>query len=436
MRLSTEKVKEGILHPAGPEVRGAALRYFTGSFSSDISVMPRVIEAVEKYGRADAFDFVPALERVPQTGESLLWAIRELKSEDIRDDWDVALQALVQWADPKLLQAHHEDLGSPELLKGSRAVEFMEFRIELASWDAERCWRELDAFCDEYRDEPDIEKVPLLRAEAIVDRLGRETNLEPDKVLAPLAIGIEPSIGDPLLWKQPLLARLTGFARMDAAVPRLVAYLTSEDDWFAEECSEALVRIGSDAIVQTLRNEYRAGDSDFRVSAAWVLGCIHSDRAVATLIELLDVETNQEVRTFLATSLAGQYSTEGNDALRPLALKKRFDPSVADLREELLVASLLMDEDFPERHAIHVEIQEVWRKRREIIQSLPGLSGKSGDKSPLLRESPMRFEEEIVVHQQPIRVEHKVGRNDPCPCGSGKKYKKCCLRKEGYSGGS
>ena len=24
----------------------------------------------------------------------------------------------------------------------------------------------------------------------------------------------------------------------------------------------------------------------------------------------------------------------------------------------------------------------------------------------------------------------KVGRNDPCPCGSGKKYKQCCLRKE------
>mgnify|MGYP003297608900 CR=1 FL=1 len=23
----------------------------------------------------------------------------------------------------------------------------------------------------------------------------------------------------------------------------------------------------------------------------------------------------------------------------------------------------------------------------------------------------------------------KVGRNDPCPCGSGKKYKKCCLLK-------
>jgi len=28
---------------------------------------------------------------------------------------------------------------------------------------------------------------------------------------------------------------------------------------------------------------------------------------------------------------------------------------------------------------------------------------------------------------QPIRnTAPKVGRNDPCPCGSGKKYKKCC----------
>jgi len=28
--------------------------------------------------------------------------------------------------------------------------------------------------------------------------------------------------------------------------------------------------------------------------------------------------------------------------------------------------------------------------------------------------------------EQYKRSEPKVGRNDPCPCGSGKKYKKCC----------
>lgn len=27
-------------------------------------------------------------------------------------------------------------------------------------------------------------------------------------------------------------------------------------------------------------------------------------------------------------------------------------------------------------------------------------------------------------------MNEKVGRNDPCPCGSGKKYKSCCLLKE------
>ena len=34
------------------------------------------------------------------------------------------------------------------------------------------------------------------------------------------------------------------------------------------------------------------------------------------------------------------------------------------------------------------------------------------------------------VKRQPVR-KVKVGRNDPCPCGSGKKYKHCCLGKEG-----
>ncbi|MBN1885623.1 MAG: preprotein translocase subunit SecA [Candidatus Krumholzibacteriota bacterium] len=33
--------------------------------------------------------------------------------------------------------------------------------------------------------------------------------------------------------------------------------------------------------------------------------------------------------------------------------------------------------------------------------------------------------------QEPVRAEPKVGRNDPCPCGSGKKYKKCCGRTSG-----
>jgi preprotein translocase subunit SecA len=33
---------------------------------------------------------------------------------------------------------------------------------------------------------------------------------------------------------------------------------------------------------------------------------------------------------------------------------------------------------------------------------------------------------EIEEQLHPVTVSPKVGRNDTCPCGSGKKYKKCC----------
>jgi len=45
------------------------------------------------------------------------------------------------------------------------------------------------------------------------------------------------------------------------------------------------------------------------------------------------------------------------------------------------------------------------------------------------------FEKYEKPHLRPLPTERfagkkKIGRNDPCPCGSGKKYKKCCLGKE------
>jgi len=56
------------------------------------------------------------------------------------------------------------------------------------------------------------------------------------------------------------------------------------------------------------------------------------------------------------------------------------------------------------------EIEEAFqrKKRRELDQAR--MAG-SGDTQPV---------------QQVVRGTAKIGRNDPCPCGSGKKYKKCC----------
>lgn len=61
---------------------------------------------------------------------------------------------------------------------------------------------------------------------------------------------------------------------------------------------------------------------------------------------------------------------------------------------------------------------------------------KEEDFSSLVPTRQQRFflsrgeEESQTEKQQPVkRVDNKTGRNEPCPCGSGKKYKKCCLQR-------
>lgn len=47
-----------------------------------------------------------------------------------------------------------------------------------------------------------------------------------------------------------------------------------------------------------------------------------------------------------------------------------------------------------------------------------------------MAERDRRFMKQMVEPPTPAqmrRVPPKVGRNEPCPCGSGKKFKKCCL---------
>lgn len=66
------------------------------------------------------------------------------------------------------------------------------------------------------------------------------------------------------------------------------------------------------------------------------------------------------------------------------------------------------------------------------------LSGAEQVRNVLTRETMRSLEGPVVAVLPPPRrkaeaprVAAKVGRNDPCPCGSGKKYKKCCAGKAG-----
>lgn len=59
----------------------------------------------------------------------------------------------------------------------------------------------------------------------------------------------------------------------------------------------------------------------------------------------------------------------------------------------------------------HIQIQKPVERERVAEETSASHGGDEGD-----------------VKKQPVRNENKVGRNDPCPCGSGKKYKNCCGR--------
>ena len=106
------------------------------------------------------------------------------------------------------------------------------------------------------------------------------------------------------------------------------------------------------------------------------------------------------------------------------------DPLMEYKREAFETFSLMLDR-------IRLEILEVVFKAQIHIERPDAMQRRNPVEMAAVHESTtgMGFAENTMSvnqpqasragRQQPIKVEHKAGRNDPCPCGSGKKYKHC-----------
>ena len=82
-----------------------------------------------------------------------------------------------------------------------------------------------------------------------------------------------------------------------------------------------------------------------------------------------------------------------------------FDGMIAAIQEDTV------------RLMLTVQIRQAEEPKREQVAKETGTSADGTDAPRTVRK----------------RASEKVGRNDPCPCGSGKKYKKCCGRTAGDS---
>lgn len=76
------------------------------------------------------------------------------------------------------------------------------------------------------------------------------------------------------------------------------------------------------------------------------------------------------------------------------------------------------------------EKKDVWHPDRYIHQEVSGLNMEQPSPFPAntAQDTNTNPEEHVEQKVEPIKVGIKIGRNQPCACGSGKKFKQCCGR--------
>lgn len=409
MRFTEDQVRQALQH-SDKEVRFAALQYFAKSYSRNTAIMPDVIDLVERLGPKDAFAYLFPISDLAQTEETITWAVKQLqhKPEDEEDNFAGHIGRLLYHADPMLVLRHKEAiLSSPSLDR--ELASRLQHRLGLVSTPSDQLWQRLEAICEAGKDKMSPDGIPYAEAREIAEALGRDVS-QADRMMELLKQEFDPEIETPLTWLEIFLVRMAGIMRHEPAIPLIVNKLLVDGEILSEECDKALTKIGTDVVIRSVRDAYPQAPDHFRLYSSSIFGDIHSDVAVSAGLELLSLELDLDLRVWLANALVDQFSTEAIDAARTVLLEDH--PDSYDLKSSLVVACKLMAYDVP----------ELTQWERELAE--PRRLYPSGGFSPRLLDD---LDDESDI--SPISTSVKVGRNDPCPCGSGKKFKKCCLNK-------
>ncbi|GAU77728.1 DnaJ domain-containing protein [Fusibacter sp. 3D3] len=159
------------------------------------------------------------------------------------------------------------------------------------------------------------------------------------------------------------------------------------------------------------------------------LGQLEQNDSVEDLtIELLDFELARCHEKdcfeclFKGLSLELELIMERDTCSKDLRLLKTEYPQLFNLKKQFfneLLMSKNTEKLFSRRHK---EMEGILKKRPDLLANEFDVLDESDvfDESDMLNKN--------FSSQPYIREEEKIGRNDPCPCGSGKKYKKCCMK--------
>jgi len=216
------------------------------------------------------------------------------------------------------------------------------------------------------------------------------------------------------VWAPVHAWRTLAQLRAKAAIKPLLSILwrvDDDDDWVGEELPYVYGMIGGEAIpalTEYLVDEEEENGLYPRITAIECfrkIGDMHPDtraNCVSVLTQQLEKFTanHEEINAILISSLVDLKAVESLPSI-----KKAYELECVDY-------TVLGDYE-------DAEIYMGVRQTRSTEPNYPTLL----DKYPGLKQLVANNKRQSSAKQK------KIGRNDPCPCGSGKKYKKCCLGK-------
>ncbi len=162
--------------------------------------------------------------------------------------------------------------------------------------------------------------------------------------------------------------------------------------------------------------------------AMYLLACDHPALRAEVMDQILGVLRDPEVDPALAFDLGwileDMAEPEAIEAMRDAIDRGLLEGEFDGVPERLVAGTGWQWDTFerdPMRHFAPGGTLEIVRERE---RSGAEWRRREREKAPVTRLAPAPAPP--TVSRPPQRAATKVGRNDPCPCGSGKKYKKCC----------
>ncbi|MDX1966032.1 MAG: SEC-C metal-binding domain-containing protein [Planctomycetaceae bacterium] len=231
------------------------------------------------------------------------------------------------------------------------------------------------------------------------------------------------------LWLSAGLVRLAGRIGGDDVTRALIEFFRGDfmDDYSADELDAALTRIGGEVVTANLLQAPELDDFSKALCRQNVMSSLLTEEALECCLTWLRGESDEMLQSSLAQKLTFRLSPTANTAIYELAAANGGFPEDgewADAIDFLEESARLTGQEFPRIAQWKVDFQTNFDRRRAALGSWTADWERDDDDSAVWVHEPLTPQ----VHPDTIRSQAKVGRNDPCPCGSGKKFKKCCLQ--------